>query len=79
MEKIVLFFVAIIITLILGVCIFFAIYILVMIYSDFNDPKPEEHPIMPAGAVVFAFITTIPISLFILYKTYILLVKKILQ
>ena len=74
MEKIVLFFVAIIITLILGVCIFFTIYILTMIYSDFKDPKPA-HTTMPLGAAVFAFITTIPISLFILYKSYILLVK----
>ncbi len=76
MKKIILFFLAIIISLIFSVCVFFVIYVLVMIYSNFIDPKPEEHPTMPLGAAVFAFITTIPISLFILYKMYVLLVNK---
>lgn len=77
MEKIVLFFFSVIITFILSIISFLAIYILIMLYHDITNSHPE-HPTMPLGAVVFSFIATIPISLIILYKVYNWLTKRYL-
>ena len=74
MGKIALFILALFITIILSICFYFGLFILISIYVKHNSNP--EHPPMMIMAAIFAFVVTIPVSLFILYKMYRLLWKK---
>jgi uncharacterized BrkB/YihY/UPF0761 family membrane protein len=73
--KIMLFIISILITSALSLAVYFIFIVILSMYAKYTNPHPE-HGVMPLGALVYAVIPTIPISIFLLLKIYKWLLKK---
>jgi len=74
-QKVFLFIIALFLTILTGLMIYFALVILFAIYEYYTKANPESGT-MPAGALIYALFPTIILSIFILIKFYKKLIKK---